>query len=53
VGHHGFAGLQQQARQIAVREGGAQKLCLSELFNMLNDWSFLSKMPVIRVCADT
>jgi hypothetical protein len=42
VGHHGFAGLQQQARQIAVGEGGAQKLCLVELVNMLNDSEFLS-----------
>jgi hypothetical protein len=53
VGHHGFAGLQQQARQIAVRECRAQGLSLPKLLNMLNDWPFLSKAPGIRVCADT
>ena len=53
VGHDGFARLQQQTREVAVGEGGAQARCLSKLLNMLNDWQTLSKPFGIRVCADT
>jgi hypothetical protein len=42
VGHHGFACLQQKARQVAMSECGAQGLSLPKLLNMLNESSRLS-----------